>query len=365
MTVYIGSARHDENGKYVNGLVGDQLQKTLTNDIIGEVSIQKMYNHSKGWLILRPKDANIATKIATNMKTACNNPNIGYDQGNRLGIITYGVNTKTKTECDCSSLVRQCVKEASGKDPGNFTTANEANMLEATGLFETRKSYTSGTTLYTGDILVTKTKGHTVIVTDGVARSTINTPSSSTNASRKYSVGQSVTYSSCYRVSTDGIEKAIMCNPHKKGVITKVLTTNVNNPYLIGNGTCWVNDGDIRSIVGENNDTDSSSGDSTYTHTDFVKDVQKAIGAKVDGIAGNETLSKTVTVSKTMNSRHAVVKPIQKYLNSIGYNCGEADGIAGVKFDTAVKAYQKANGCVVDGEITKCNKTWKALLKLD
>lgn len=101
-----------------------------------------------------------------------------------------------------------------------------------------------------------------------------------------------------------------------------------------------------------------------YSHTRFVKDVQKAIGAKVDGIAGNETLSKTVTVSKTKNNKHAVVKPIQKYLNSIGYNCGVVDGIAGTKFDSSVKAFQKANGCIADGEITAKNRTWKKLLKI-
>lgn len=103
---------------------------------------------------------------------------------------------------------------------------------------------------------------------------------------------------------------------------------------------------------------------STYTHKDFVKEVQAAIGAKVDGIAGNETLSKTVTVSKTKNRKHAVVKPIQKYLNSQGYNAGNADGVAGVKFDTALKAFQKANGCVADGEATAQKSTWKKLLKL-
>ena len=84
----------------------------------------------------------------------------------------------------------------------------------------------------------------------------------------------------------------------------------------------------------------------------------------MDGIAGPETLSKTITVSKSKNRKHAVVKPIQKYLNKIGYNCGIADGIAGAKFDAAVKAYQKANGCVADGEITARNKTWKKLLGL-
>lgn len=100
----------------------------------------------------------------------------------------------------------------------------------------------------------------------------------------------------------------------------------------------------------------------TYTHTQFIKDIQSAIGAKVDGIAGKETLSKTVTVSKIKNNRHAVVKPIQKYLNTLGYNCGTEDGIAGVKFDTAIKAYQKANGCIADGEITACKTTWRKLL---
>lgn len=101
-----------------------------------------------------------------------------------------------------------------------------------------------------------------------------------------------------------------------------------------------------------------------YTHKDFVKEVQATIGAKVDGIAGNETLSKTVTVSKTKNNRHAVVKPIQNYLNYLGYNCGTVDGIAGTKFDNAVKKFQKVNGCVADGEITAKKNTWKQLLKL-
>lgn len=101
-----------------------------------------------------------------------------------------------------------------------------------------------------------------------------------------------------------------------------------------------------------------------YSKTQFIKEVQAAIGAKVDGVAGTETLSKTVTVSKTKNNKHTVVKPIQKYLNSLGYNCGTADGIAGTKFDIAVRAYQKAKNCTADGEITARNNTWKSLLGL-
>lgn len=117
-------------------------------------------------------------------------------------------------------------------------------------------------------------------------------------------------------------------------------------------------------VSGTTSPQSSVSSSPAYTFQDFVKEVQSAIGAKVDGIPGKETLSKTVTVSKSKNRKHAVVKPIQKYLNSIGYNCGDADGIAGPKFDAAVKAYQKAKGCVVDGEITKQKTTWKKLLGL-
>lgn len=100
-----------------------------------------------------------------------------------------------------------------------------------------------------------------------------------------------------------------------------------------------------------------------YTLNQFVKDVQKACGASVDGIAGKETLSKTVTLSAHKNRTHAAVKAVQKYLYALGYTeVGEADGIAGAKFTSAVAHFQQDNSCYVDGEITAKNKTWKKLL---
>ena len=173
MAILVGSARHDENGKYVNGAVGDQLQTSSKADTAGEVSMQEMYKHNKGWYILRPKSIAHAKAIAERMKAACNNPRIGYDQNNRLGVVTYGIDTQEPTECDCSSLVRECIKEATGKDPGNFTTGNQASKLAATGLFEDKVEYVSQakTPVYDGDVLVTKTKGHTVIVVEGNPRS--------------------------------------------------------------------------------------------------------------------------------------------------------------------------------------------------
>lgn len=168
MGIKVGSARIDENGKVSGGSSGDQTGS--------EVSTQNYYLHSKGWYLLRPKSVDDANKIASAMLASCENNNIGYDQGNRLDVITklskYGSMAKIieKTEADCSSLVRGCCIEA-GFDPGNFNTLNEASRLENTGRFEKKVSVTTSTTLYNGDVLVTKTKGHTVVVVSGNPRS--------------------------------------------------------------------------------------------------------------------------------------------------------------------------------------------------
>lgn len=100
-----------------------------------------------------------------------------------------------------------------------------------------------------------------------------------------------------------------------------------------------------------------------YTLERFVRDVQEACGSTVDGVAGSETLRNTVTVSAQKNRTHKVVKPIQKRLYALGYTIvGEADGIAGNKFTTAVMRYQEDNRCWADGEVTAKNKTWRKLL---
>lgn len=103
-----------------------------------------------------------------------------------------------------------------------------------------------------------------------------------------------------------------------------------------------------------------------YTLEQFIRDVQKACGASVDGIAGPETISKTVTLSASKNRTHAAVVAVQKRLYALGYTMvGEADGIAGNKFTSAVTEFQADNKCWIDGEITAKNKTWKLLLGME
>lgn len=164
MAVIIGSARHDEHGNcYSGGKAGDQTGQ--------EVSTQKFYVHKKGWRVLRAKSSEIANKLAEAMIIACNNENIGYDQSERGGVIAHGIDSEVKTECDCSSLVRACIIYAAGKDVGFFTTYNERSVLEDSDLFDDMGSYHVGFVLHNGDILVTRTKGHTAIVVSGAKKS--------------------------------------------------------------------------------------------------------------------------------------------------------------------------------------------------
>lgn len=115
--------------------------------------------------------------------------------------------------------------------------------------------------------------------------------------------------------------------------------------------------------VGETTTPQKTSG---YTLAEFVKDIQSATGSKVDGIAGPETLSNTLTLSAILNRKHPVVYYVQRRLKALGYTeVGTIDGVAGGKFTAAVEHFQRDNGCVDDGEITARNKTWKKLLGME
>ena len=172
MAVIIGSARQDENGKAYGGQAGNQSGK--------EVSTQNWYLHSKGWRVLRAKDAGVGQRLAIAMRAACNNKNIGYNQWRRntlydaaavWGFDISRVNTLVDT--DCSALVRTCIAYAAGITtlPSSLRTGNMCSLILATGQFEelSGKEYTTKSDyLKAGDILCTKTSGHTVIVlTDG------------------------------------------------------------------------------------------------------------------------------------------------------------------------------------------------------
>lgn len=169
MAVIIGSARGDERGRITGGQAGDQTGR--------EVATETWYKASGGWRVLRAKDPAAAERIAWDMQAACDNNKIGYDQSENQTLwyevrpLGFDCSKVTQPcETDCSQLVRVCVNYA-GIPAGYFYTGDEAAVLLSTGAFIelTDKAYQNySDRLRRGDILVTKKKGHTVVVlTDG------------------------------------------------------------------------------------------------------------------------------------------------------------------------------------------------------
>lgn len=185
MAVRVGSAKGDEYGEASGGRAGDQTG--------GEVGTQLWYVHPKGWNGMRAKDSKVADKIAYAMEAACKNNLIGYDQSQRLTLYTEAkkvgfdpAKVKVACETDCSALVRVCLAYA-GIKVGDFYTGNEVETIMETGKFTRipNAQLTSSAYAHKGDILVTKTTGHTVVVLDNGYNVVPSAPSSSGSSTGK------------------------------------------------------------------------------------------------------------------------------------------------------------------------------------
>lgn len=362
MGIIVGSARIDENGKIAGGSAGDQTGQ--------EVSTQNYYVHSKGWYVLRPKLIEDANKIAEAMQQACDNNNIGYDQNNRLGVITqlskYGSLKKiaVKTESDCSSLVRACCIQT-GFDPGNFTTSNEATVLENTNRFEKRVTVTSSTVLYNGDVLVTKSKGHTVVVVSGNPRKSLKSIEEVAKDVIKGLYGSGEVRKQ--KLETEGYnydEVQAEVNRQLKGSTTtpttptskpKDTTTTKVSPSLkltanVKGVQTWLN-----TYYNAGLKVDGSYGKKTKRA--LVRAWQTEVGGlEVDGDFGAKSKAKASSHNIKKGSKGILVTIWQAYLVCRGYSIGDIDGSFGLKTYTATLAFQKANGLTRDGVVGK--GTW-------
>lgn len=215
--VIIGSARIDERGNASQGKAGDQTCK--------EVATEPYYRHRLGWYLLRPKEAAVAKKLAQAMREGCANDNIGYSQSDRYGVLNnlkiYGsiAKIKAKTNADCSSLVRACCIQA-GILVGDFNTASEVAVLERTGAFQKAVIVTNDTKLCAGDILVTRSKGHTVIVTEGYPRED-EKPTTKPSAKPKHEKAADKAKKSIEEIAREVIEGKWGNNPERKTKLIK------------------------------------------------------------------------------------------------------------------------------------------------
>lgn len=183
--ITIGNASQDERGRLEGGSRGDQTGgevcfRTFNDGDKNTDGSFRRYKESKGWNVLRARDPKIAAMLVDAMCMAVRNDNIGYSQSDRYSLYsdvkTKGFDTSkaTKCNCDCASLVVVCLAYAGVKIDYESYTGNLADNIVATGKFDLNPdgiSFKAGQTinwniskLKPGDILVTRVKGHTMIV---------------------------------------------------------------------------------------------------------------------------------------------------------------------------------------------------------
>ena len=165
--VKIGHASCDEYGRASGGKAGDQTGR--------EVCVRDWYRGN--WnIVLRPKSSDVAEKMAAFCEAGCNNPKVGYDQGQRNTLRAaareagwQGAKIARSCETDCSAFMTVCA-EAAGVNVsytwGNApTTWTMRGLFMSTGAFNVlmdNKYLTTDKYLKRGDILV-RESGHTAM----------------------------------------------------------------------------------------------------------------------------------------------------------------------------------------------------------
>jgi len=161
------SARIDERGRARGGKAGDQTGR--------EIMSQSWYLHRLGWYVLRCKDPVLAKKMAKLALAIAASKLVGYDQGQRDTLYAelkesgWDVTKMDEaSETDCSAMMR-AVMRLVGIVCSNFTTATMVSHVMATGMFElltSDKFCKHSAYLREGDMLVTRSQGHTGMITN-------------------------------------------------------------------------------------------------------------------------------------------------------------------------------------------------------
>lgn len=203
MSVIIGHASINENGKVSGGKTGDQTVK--------EVCTRSWYDKPWG-CILRPKVKDIAENSASFVEGVCKNNNVGYDQPQRNTLYKEAKAVEFKPDLikpcstDCSEFMSTAAAAAgvpidmSGNAP---TTSTMKKIFKDTGLYEviTDKAIISNPEYQKrGDILLSEGHHTAMVLTNGLYAVSENKESSSFKYVTKHS-----------QVATDMIKKFEGC----------------------------------------------------------------------------------------------------------------------------------------------------------
>lgn len=202
-----------------------------------------------------------------------------------------------------------------------------------------------------------KIKSFCYIDYDGVSSST---PSSSTSSSLNETPKWNGTVTTTLNVRTwAGSENAtVSFSPLKTG-----MTVGICDTIQANDGSDWYYieyNGKHGFASAKYITKGTPSNISASDHKAWLQRLQKAIGAKVDGEPGPETLSKCPVLQN--GSSGTVVKLVQEYLGNycrIGVT-GGYDGKFGQGTGAAVMEFQKQNDLEIDAVVGQ--NTWKAIL---
>ena len=168
MTVKCAWAAWDENHGARGGAAGDQTG--------GEVHTGPWWYFGQN-CVIRPKNDDIADKIARVMEKAADNENIGYDQSNRLSFYEALKAAKwdpakitKKVETDCSAMTAAAINAAGVKISPNAWTGNLWDCVKPSGKFErlTGTEYTqTDVNLKRGDIVLNEAEHVIVALENG------------------------------------------------------------------------------------------------------------------------------------------------------------------------------------------------------
>lgn len=100
-----------------------------------------------------------------------------------------------------------------------------------------------------------------------------------------------------------------------------------------------------------------------YTRAQFLADLRDALGC-----AGcdEDLIRYTITIGAKYHNTQPCIKPVQKRLAALGYEeVGDADGVAGAKFASALAHFQQDRGCAMTGIMEEWGRTWHELINAE
>ena len=126
-------------------------------------------------------------------------------------------------------------------------------------------------------------------------------------------------------------------------------SVGVNQGYLGGSDYYWLCKSPVSEATTSQTTQTQSSSRWDYQYDAQIAELQrllnnKGFNLKVDGVMGDNTYNALCNYSFDYGDQGELCKWVQQRLNSLGFNCGNPDGIIGNNTVNAIHAFQRANG---------------------